>query len=190
MGNPFDVYLRYMLLISLSIIGLFIVSFLLIRKRRMHSLKEKNVSEINNGSLGVFFDKNQNVTVIPYVKDKYGVGRAMSSVNSIRYPYSKEKLGSTLRDCMLVCKEGIPCTDVQLMKQLGFNGWKEFAEGKRNISVNYKEGRGIIFCPTTHAADGAYYFHSPSSTLVLPGTAEDELIGEVLLNLLPNCRLR
>lgn len=188
MGNHFDVYLCYMLYILITMTGIFLISFLSGRRKRAVSHRQEAKDEIITGSVGVFFDKDKNVTIIPYVKDKYGVGRAMGNVCSVKYPYRKEKLGSTLRNCMIACKDGTPCKDEYLMKLLGFNGWKEFAAGKRNISVNYKEGTGIIFDTTKRTAEGAYYFHLPASRIVLPGTASDITIGETLLNLLQYCR--
>ena len=188
MNNNFDVYLRYMIIIFFTILGLFYISFLFIRKKRIQRLRREDKKDINSGSVGIFFDQDQNVTIIPYVKDKYGVGRALGYVRSVKNPYRKEMLGSMLRDCMHACQNGTPCTDDYLMKLLGFNGWRKFTEGKRNMSVNYKEGTGIIFNATKRTVGGAYHLHSPSNRSVIPGDAVDDLIGETILKVINYCR--
>ena len=188
MHNDYSKYILYMLLIAV-LIGVFFAAALVMIRKIGSKRDLKNLRPlINCGSIGVFFDRENNVTLIPYVKDKYGVGRATEEVGVLRWPYSAQRLGKAARNCMVSCKNGAPCPDDKLMKLLGAVGWKEFSEGKRNISVYYKEGQGIYFNTTVRTVDGAYHFNQTGNKYVLPGDTDDRELGEMLLGLVRFCR--
>jgi hypothetical protein len=185
MLNDFGGYLFFLILLACILLGVLVF---IIRKIVKHKRSITKPDPIQCGNLTVLFDMELNAVMIPYVKDKYGMGKATDSPKFLKYPYSKEQLGSTLRLCMKVCQNGTPCTNAELMTNLGFRNWKDFSEGKRNISVHYKEEHGIIFNTTRRNVDGAYQFNQFGFEKVINNNATDKEIGEVVFGLLPRCR--
>jgi hypothetical protein len=143
---------------------------------------------ITGGNIGVFFDKSGNVMIIPYVMDKFGQGRATAGVQILRVSYSTAALGDRVRVSMQGCLADKPCSDEQLMSMLGFRTWKEYSEGKRNVSVHYREGTGIVFNSTTRRRDGSYQFNRMGFERVEAPELNNIRLGEVVLELLKNCR--
>lgn len=185
MGNSFSDYLVFIVLVGCLISGTIV--FVLI-KIREHGAAKHADQLIQCGNVSVLFDRDENVTVIPYVKDKFGRGRAVGSPQMLKAAYSLSKLGKAVRDTMKLCQCGIPCTDEELMSKLNFRGWKEFSEGKRNISVHYQEGYGVVFNTTRRSVDGSYQFNYPGFEKVTPTNISDRELGEVLIGLLGRCR--
>jgi hypothetical protein len=185
MGNDFAVYLFYIVIIGGLILSLFFFIFKKLIGKGASSGKDEL---IQGGNIGIFFDKDENVTIIPYAKDKYGVGRAVASPVVINKPYNEQGLGKKIRYSMKLCDSSGPCNDNELMAALNFTGWKEFSEGKRNISVHYQKGHGIVFNTTRRRADGSYQFNFFGFEHVIPNDITDKQMGETLLSLLPRCR--
>lgn len=185
MNGDFNIYLSYIIMISCFLAGVLALIILKMRKRSVPKVKK---SFILAGSISAFFDKEGNVTIIAYVKDKFGVGRATGYPLCLKYPYNAEKLGQLLRQSMKLCETGVPCSDIELMTNLGFNGWKEFTEGKRNISVHYQGGYGVVFNTTIRKSDGSYQFNNSGLENISRNDVTDKELGQTLLNLLPRCR--
>lgn len=185
MGGNFSAYLLYIVLIICS---LTICAILLSRKRKKKGKPDSSSNPICCGNVSVFFDKAGNVTIIPYVKNKYGVGKAIASPAFLNYPYKAENLGKLVRTSMRLCENGSPGTDEELMGKLNCRDWKEFSAGKRNISVHYDEKFGVVMNSTTRAADGSYKFSSTMYEKVLDSSASDRELGEALTALLARCR--
>jgi hypothetical protein len=137
--------------------------------------------------VSAFFDKEGNATVISYVKDKYGMGRATGVPLFLKSPYPEEKLGQIIRAAMKNCENGAACPDNELMSHLNFKGWKQFSEGRKNISIHYQEGKGIVFNTTRRKADGAYHFNYMGEKRIENDVTDREL-GKVTLELLQFCR--
>ncbi|MFZ5986288.1 MAG: hypothetical protein ACOYWZ_04065 [Bacillota bacterium] len=188
MGNDFLLYLIYSVTIIFLLIVIFLF-FMLIRRRRYNrSLKKHPVPRIDCGSVSVFFDQKNNVIVIPYVKDKYGVGRAIGKPQFLQAPYNTRALGEVVRRSMAMCKGGHPCTDALLMSKLNSLDWKDFSKDKRNISIYYKEELGLVFNTTKRVSDGSYQFNFRGYEKVLGSSVGNEELGVVLMNLLERCR--
>ncbi|HEX3028878.1 MAG TPA: hypothetical protein VHT34_06160 [Clostridia bacterium] len=184
MGNGFSKYLLYMGLILFFFVMLV---FLLVLKLRKQKPPTKN-GIIDTGNVSVFFDRNENAVIIPYVKDKFGVGRATTDVQFLNKPYNSQTLGGTLRRAMISGSASEACSDRELMDKLGFRGWKDFSEGKRNISVHYKKEHGLVFNTTIRKQDGSYQFNYPAVSKMLNNDISDRDLGETLLLLLQKCR--
>jgi hypothetical protein len=183
--NNFNTYLIYLFIIL--VIFLFVVLLAKNRTKKKHTQKTK-IQLINNGTIGVFFDKEKNVTIIPYVKDKYGMGRATGDLILLNSPYSEKSLGQSVRQAMLLSKEGNPGKDEELIPKLGTKSWKEFSEGKRNISVHFKEGYGIVFNTTRRISDGSYQFNHFGFEKTVNNDINDKDLGIILIQLLQRCR--
>ena len=187
MDDNFIKYMLFIALISGCLVGGLILIILKLKKRNTKTSKVK-YDEINGGSVSAFFDKGNNITIIPYVKDKFGVGRATTNSLPLGYPYTPEKLGQALRASMNSCISGIPSTDKELMASLKYNSWNEFSQGKRNISVHFQDGYGIVFNTTIRRYDGSYQFNYTGFDRIAKSDATNKELGEMLLNLLPRCR--
>ena len=156
-------------------------------------LTGKKIISVNNepikyGNISVLFDRDKNVVIIPYVKDLSGMGKATDKPTILNYPYSKEELGATVRLNMKKCQKGVPISDSQFVNYLGSKGWKEFSEGKRNISIHYKEGYGVIFNTTRRRIDGSYQFNKFGYEKIVDNNINNNDLGNVIIELLPRCK--
>jgi len=185
MNRDFTVYLFYIVLAVCLIIGLLVFIILKIKE---HIAEQKKPEPIKCGNISVLFDQDMNVTIIPYAKDKYGRGKAVGGPQFLAQPYKPEALGRIVRYSMKLCEGGVTCTDNELMSRLSFKGWKEFSEGKRNISVHYQEKHGIVFNTTRRRDDGAYQFNYNGFEKIVNADARDGELGEILMLLLRRCR--
>ena len=181
-------YGSYLIIIILLIIAIPACLFVILHSRSRRAGKAKKLSAVIGGNISLFFDRVGNATLIPYVKDKYGNGKATSNVDTVRVPYPPDRLGYTVKKSLNGCKNGIPCTNKELLDILGVDDWKQFSEGKRNISVYFREGYGLVFNTTTGMQDGAYRFNINGAEKSIPADIEDAVLGNTLLQLLGNCR--
>lgn len=180
-------YSKYLLVIFLIIIVVAVGVIFLARagkKGRGASL----VKPVTGGSISVFFDRTGNVTIIPYVKDKYGSGKATEDVVFIPMPYNARKLGAAIRTSLNGCCQAVPGTNSELLAKLDAYDWAAFSVDKRNISIYYKESYGIIFNTTRRKIDGAYEFNHNGVEKSLPPVTDDEMLGNTVLLLLQKCR--
>lgn len=143
---------------------------------------------VTGGSISVFFDRTGNATIIPYVKDKFGSGRATADAVFLMMPYKAGKLGAAVRSSMNGCRDAAPCSNRELLEKLEAYDWAAFSVDKRNISIYYKENYGIIFNTTRRKIDGAYEFNHNGVEKNLPPDTEDEALGSTILLLLQKCR--
>lgn len=180
-------FLNYLLSIALMI-GFFAGGFVFFIKRGGRGRQHKRPGPVSGGSISVFFDRAGNAVFIPYVKDKFGSGRATADVLFITKPYGSEKLGAAVRAAMAGCRDASPCSNRELLEKLEARDWAEFSADKRNISIYYKESYGIIFNATRRKADGAYEFICGGAEQSLPPDIGDEELGGTVLQLLQNCR--
>lgn len=179
-------YSKYLLIIILM---LTVIPFLYILLKRGGRVKRKEKNEVViGGNISLFFDRDGNLTVIPYVKDKYGNGRATANVEFLKAPYGRARLGSLAKKSMNGCISDKPCTNKELIGILGSLDWKQFSEGRRNISLYFREGYGLIFNTTTRKTDGAYQFNYNGIEHSLSADVSDDLLGSTLLKLLEKCR--
>jgi len=81
----------------------------------------------------VFFDEDNNVTVIPYKKDKHGIGRAVENPMFLKAPYKPLELGSLVRSSMAMCSGKIIHSDSQLMSKLNANHGMNLQRGKETF---------------------------------------------------------
>lgn len=150
--------------------------------------KNSKVEPIKCGNISIMFDREMNVYIIPYVKDLSGMGKPADKPKKISNPYSKELLGNEIRKGMKACEKNIPCSDAEFMRSLGARGWKEFSEGKRSISIHYRESYGVIFNTTRRRVDGSYQFNKFGFEEVIRNDVSDKEIGETVLKLLQRCK--
>ncbi len=192
-----DDFIKYLFFIVFIVIAAVVVSavFILNRKRRAgktDSDGEKKASSsfqpVSGGNVSIFFDKQGNATIIPYVTDLTGSGKATSDVVFLYRPFKAMELGNTIRNALASCRDGKPADSYKLMERLGEQNWKKFSEGKLNLSVYFKEGIGMIFNTTVRTPEGAYVFNKRGVEFSLTSNADDETIGSTALQLLNRCR--
>lgn len=181
-------YKTYLIYIFILIVVFFIIVLIIKSRAKKKNKKKNTIKAIDSGTIGVFFDKGKNVTIIPYVKDKYGMGRATGELIFLFFPYNDIKLGQAVRQGMILSARGKPGKDEDLMPKLGARSWKEFSEGKRNISVHFKEGHGIVFNTTRRIIDGSYQFNHFGFEKTTDNDITDEDLGFLMLQLLGRCR--
>ena len=181
-------YKNYLLLIIILIITIPACIVFFIYNRHKSATKDKKSVLVTGGNISAFFDRSGNVTLIPYVKDKYGNGKATSHVEAVRMPYSPDRLGNAVKKSLSGCKNDTPCTNRELLDILGINDWKQFSEDKRNISVYFREGYGLVFNTTTRKSDGAYQFNVMGVEKSMPADTNDFMLGNTLLQLMEKCR--
>lgn len=186
MNKNYSGYLFYLLIL---IIFLLTVFFLIrTRKKRKAGEEDLAVQNITGGNISIFFDKSNNVTIIPYAKDKYGVGRAVGEPLFLNWPFNAHELGGKARNAMNMCSEGVPSSNEHLMHKLGYKDWKDFSKGRRNISVHYHKDHGVVLNTTIRMADGVYKFNRSGFENIIGVEVKDKQLGEILLALLPRCR--
>lgn len=176
-------YLIY--LASIFLLAIIIGSMILIKSRKKEHLPQK-VQPINCGNISVLFDPKLNVTIIPYIKDIFGNGKATKNVVFLKSPYDGAKLGDAVRRAMISCEKGVMISDKELMSNLGFNNWKEFSKSMRCISISYRDS-GIGFNSTIRESDGSYSFRSKGFEALLDSGANDVEIGDLVLKLCQRC---
>jgi hypothetical protein len=186
MLKDYPMYIFYIFVI----VVLLAIVFIILRHRKSSSQNTESdlKNTITSGHVSVFFDSGKNVTIIPYKKDKYGVGRAIRDVCTLALPYNWEELGKQLRISLLSCEGGEICTNQELLMLLKSQNWKDFSLGKRNISIHYNTKRGLIFNTTIRLDDGTYRFNSKGYQKVSDSGISDKELGEITLSLLPRCR--
>lgn len=184
-----DNFLLYLICIVLGMFIFLALTVMFIIRVRKGFAGERKPQAISCGSVSVFFDEDKNITIIPYVKDKYGTGRATENIRYLNYPYNTEKLGNSVRSAMMSCSGASHCKGNDLMNKLGFSSWKDFSAGKRNISIHYIEGKGIVFNTTTRKSDGSYQFNSLGPEKLLESCVSDNELGQMILELLKRCRV-
>ncbi|MDQ2085946.1 hypothetical protein RBH29_05770 [Herbivorax sp. ANBcel31] len=177
-------YIIYIFILILIIVLIVTAYFLWASGKKEQLLRKKTVSKIEYGSVSVFFDRRKNVIVIPYAKDKYGVGRAVEEPQFLFSPYKKDELGNFIRKTLAMCNSENFCSDVKLMKILNSKNWRGFSKGKKSISVYFKKNTGLVFNKTRRWSDGSYDFNSNKSNKVLSCYADNNEIGQTLISLL------
>lgn len=180
-------YSSYLLVIAIIIIAVTAGLVLLIRAGGK-GRRASRPKPVTGGSISVFFDRTGNATIIPYVKDKFGSGKATADVVFIQMPYNAKKLGAAIRASMNSCIDASPCSNKELFAKLEAYDWAGFSVDKRNISIYYKESYGIIFNTTRRKIDGAYEFNHNGVERNLAPETDDETLGETVLLLLQKCR--
>jgi hypothetical protein len=185
MQSDYKTYLIYIFIILIIFLSIVLIVKSHLKKRKKRDIK---LPVISSGNIGVFFNKEKDVTIIPYVKDKYGMGRATGELVSLNFPYNETKLGQAVRKAMALSACGKPGKDEELMNKLGSRNWKEFSEGKRNISVHFKDGHGIVFNTTRRIFDGSYQFNHFGFEKTINSEISDKNLGILLIQLLQRCR--
>lgn len=143
---------------------------------------------VKPSNISVFFDRSGNVTIIPYVPDLFGSGKATTDVTFLVQPFKPEMLGGSIRNSLASCHKGKPSDSIQLMEKLQARDWKSFTEGKLNLSVYCKDGAGIVFNTTVRTAEGAYVLMKKGAEFSLPAGADDISIGLKVLELVKRCK--
>jgi hypothetical protein len=185
-------YTKYIQLLILVIIVASVIAgiWLNTRRRRLKKKKPpvKSVKPVDCGNISIFLDARRNAVFIPYVADLFGEGKATSEITGLTMPYSSVQLGAKIRSALASCRNAKPAGSAELMGRLGARDWKQYSSGKLNLSVYYKQGRGILFNTTVRTPEGAYIFISKGPDICLPADADDESIGTTALSLLSRCR--
>jgi len=195
------VYARYLLLVALAAAGTVVlgtVLFIAARGRKgqkrnaafPRSIKKGNTPDgiIDSGNVSVFFDRQRNAVLIPYVPDLFGSGKATDNVIWLDMPYSSEGLGQAVRSAMASCRNGKPAATTTLMKLLHAGNWRECAKGRLSVSVYCRDGRNIMLNSTTRTSEGAYVYITKNPEICLPVNAEDSELGDAILELIKRCR--
>jgi hypothetical protein len=186
-----DNYSKYLLLMALAILAAVCVAAVITARRRKTGVaKDRTVKvrPVDGGSISIFFDRAGNATIIPYVADLFGEGKATTEVTMLAQPYSAAQLGAAVRSALASCRDAKPAGSAKLMERLGTPSWKTFSEGKANLSVYYKEGAGIVFNTTVRTPEGGYVFNRKGIEHSLAADAGDEQIGRTALELSKRCR--
>lgn len=185
-------YINYMELMALVIVAASVIAGFLLyaRHRRVKRTGQvvKTEKPVDCGNISIFFDTQRNVVFIPYVADLFGEGKATSDVTELKAPYSPAQLGAHIRSALASCRNAKPCGPAELMDRLGSRDWKQYSSGKLNLSVYFKQGKGILFNTTVRTPEGAYIFISKGPDACLPADADNERIGTTALALLARCR--
>lgn len=185
-------YVNYIKLLALVIVTASVIAGLLLyaghRRLKKSGPAAKNTKPVDCGNISVFFDTQRNAVFIPYVADLFGEGKATADVIKLKAPYTPGQLGACIRSAMASCRNAQPAGSAELMKRLGSRDWKQYSAGKLNLSVYYKQGRGILFNTTVRTPEGAYVFVSKGPDASLPADADNDRIGSAALSLLPRCR--
>jgi hypothetical protein len=197
--NNFGGYVLFLLIIAVLLFT--VVLWGLSRKRKVEKesekapnlikqfyMKNKEICPINFGNVSIMFDLEQNVYIIPYVKDLSGMGKPADNPKYIASPYSCEILGMEIRNSLKSCEKNIPFSDAEFMRNLGAKGWKEFSYGKRSISIHYRDGYGVVFNSTRRRVDGSYQFNKFGFEEIVNNDVSDKILGETALKLLSRCR--
>lgn len=184
MSSEYSSYLLAIVLIIAAVAG----GLIFLVKAGGKSRRESLPKPVEGGNVSVFFDRTGNATVIPYVKDKYGSGKATADVVFIQMPYDVKKLGFVIRTSMNGCLGDAPCSNAELLSKLEAYDWAAFSVDKRNISIYYNKSYGIIFNTTRRKIDGAYEFNHNGVERSLPPDTDDETLGSTVLLLLQKCR--
>ncbi len=178
----------YIIYISVIIVFLGISIFFIKKGKSQNDSKNSN-KPIECGYISVFFDAGRNITIIPYVKNNLGIGKAISEPRMLQSPYEANTLGRLVRTSMEACNNAFPGTDEELMGKLGFRRWNDFSEDKKNISVHYDEKYGIVMNTTIRLKDSSYQFLTRGPDMILDKHSSNNEIGEALMSLMPKCRL-
>ncbi len=185
-------YMKYIQLLLLVIIVTAVIAGIFVYTRRGRLKKgnapAKTVKPVDCGNISIFFDAQRNAVFIPYVADLFGEGKATSEVTVLKAPYSSGQLGAHIRSALASCHNAKPAVSAELMSRLGSRDWKQYSSGKLNLSVYYKQGRGILFNTTVRTPEGAYVFILKGPDACLPADADNERIGTTALTLLARCR--
>jgi|GEM_PF-464067 len=185
-------YMKYIRLLMLVITVTALIAGILLYARRGRLKKgnapAKTVKQVDCGNISIFFDAQRNAVFIPYIADLFGEGKATSEVTELKAPYSPGQLGACIRSALASCRNAKPAGSAELMGRLGSRDWKQYSSGKLNLSVYYKQGRGILFNTTVRTPEGAYVFVSKGPDACLPANADNERIGTAALSLLARCR--
>lgn len=179
----------YIIYISVIIVFLGISIFFIRKGKSQNRGDGDNNKPIECGYISVFFDTGRNITIVPYVKNNLGIGKAISEPRMLQSPYEPNALGRLVRASMEACNNAFPGTDEELMGKLGFRRWNDFSEDKKNISVHYDEKYGIVMNTTIRLKDGSYQFLTRGPDLILDKHSSNNEIGEALMSLMPKCRL-
>jgi len=203
-------YLKYLALLLLIVIVSVLIAAAFILKLKVKGQKKSGKSDevakrghhheeypdrackinkpVLTGNISIFFDRLGSVTIIPYVPDLFGSGKATVDITFLLQPYRPKKLGGAIRDSLASCRNGKPAGSIQLMEKLHTRDWKSFTEGKLSLSVFCKKGAGIVFNTTVRTAEGAYVYMKKGAEFCLPADADDESIGLKALELIKRCR--
>lgn len=182
-------YAKYLLMMIVIVPGAAVIfAMLRFRMKRRSTRPDVSCKPVEAGNISIFFDKQGNATIIPYVADLFGDGKATTDIMILHQPYKPANLGAAIRNSLASCRSSKPTGSAQLMEKLQFRGWKEFSEGKKNLSIYYKDGAGIVFNTTVRTSVGAYIFNSRGMEHFLPADATNEVIGSTSIELLKRCR--
>lgn len=184
MQSDFEVYLFYIIILAIVIPLVFFILFMRAKKR---VIVGQRTESITGGSISIFFDRDKNAVIIPYTRNKYGVGKAIGEVIFVKAPYSLEKLGSSVRSGMKLCSSNLSSSNAELMSKLGYISWKDFSEGRKSISVYFHKEKGIVFNTTRRKADGVYEFNYLGCEAAVRCDVIDRELGEIIMELLKKC---
>ena len=173
---------------ALVIIGAAVVAVFFLKRAHRPTVQTVKIKPVDFGNASLFFDKSGNVTIIPYVADLFGEGKATADVTLLQQPYDPGRLGAAIRSALASCRSGKPSGSAKLMEKLHSHGWKAFSEEKCNLSVYYREGAGIVFNTTVRTSEGAYVFNTRGIEHCLPADVKDEEIGRTSIELLKRCK--
>lgn len=121
-------YLKYLALLLLIVIVSVLIAAVFILKLKVKGQKKSGKSgvvakrshhheeypdracKINRpvltGNISIFFDRLGNVTIIPYVPDLFGSGKATTDVTFLMQPFKPEMLGGSIRNSLASCHKG------------------------------------------------------------------------------------
>jgi hypothetical protein len=148
----------------------------------------KEFKKYSEGNISIFFDRDDNVIIIPYVKDMYGRGKPVEKIIKLNYPYNYKEIGEAAASALDICTEKIPGNIKNIIKKQGYNSWVKFSKEMRSISVQYKNKSGFIFYATKNLKNGKFIIRNDQkSKIILNTLVEEREIGLEIIQLKTLC---
>lgn len=142
-----------------------------------------------HGSVSVLRDTGGNVDIIPFATGRGKAGRACGEPTRLSAPVTTLQLALATRQMLDVSEKAkTELTSEALMSTLGFRTWQAYSEGKINLSVCWKDGKGLVLNSTWHLADGSYMFRVQGYEEVLSADCTDLAFGQMLETVLKRCK--
>jgi hypothetical protein len=194
-------YAQYLLLVVLVAAGTVMLGALLFvavrsRKGKKHDpgIAGRTGEESTDGriyaggNVSIFFDRQRNAVLIPYVPDLFGSGKATADIIWLDMPYRPYELGQAVKSAMASCRKGKPASSTILLNLLSARSWREFTKGRLSISVYCRDDRNIMLNSTVRTPEGAYIYIVKNPEIILPIDTGNTYLGDTILDLLRKCR--
>ena len=190
--------------LPVAVVGLVFVLYVWViqpyysRKPRLKEVQPKNKEKKirtrtfdygeEGGKVSILVDADMNVIVIPYTAAKKRSGKAAGLPLYLNHPYTENQLGQTLRRALDISNRGKSIDSASLMKALGSRDWRIFSKDKKNISLYYVSGTGLVLNSTSQVGDGVFVFNKKGYEQVIPADAQHDVLGRGILEIYKKCK--